>query len=797
MRAWLTLAIALALASPVDAQMMGRGRKLLGSSNSSNADVFRLVVGASSLSGAFGEAVTFTRASSKYCTQADYTVTVLANDTPCIVGGKVLIENTSTNQLLRSAELDNASWTATSSTITANSAAAPWGGAIMDTVGATTVATGNANQTVTVTSSAGPYSLSAWGRATAGTHVASIQFSCVSVNVTACTCTRDDGTACTATTATTTCTGTSSFSTTPQRVQVTATCASAITSVKASLGGGDMTGVATGQSHIWGGAQLEIRKYATSYIPTVAATAARTEDIVMVPTSSAWPIGTGSMSATITPMWGGTGSPQGDAAIMGNPYNSFPVQGWTNVIVNNGGMVSDHRISGVTSQVPTGNLSWVHGAAYFLRYTWASSGDVSFARDGTSIAPTGSRAAANVATSIKNPVQLGGNFNAYVDGWVSALCVSSSVDGCRTQTASLGTPLKYLWLSDSIYNMDELPDAVAALSRGYKITNTRATYGGQVVGSGLLELADATYAYQSGAWSSALPRGAPYSDYSALIFEFARNDGGQIVAVTPETKTTFRQAYDKLVAQGLKYFPKVVSGVCVPKATADVSAWDAAADEYLTLNIGAEIATVKTKYNASHVDGVTLFQNLVTSGLWTVSQLMRDAYHPTTSYGARRLGAAIYSALNDGATPILATPELTGDVVNYLYGQPTSGTWAFEPSTATNVTPAQSNIPRISNLSDMAIVASASGAKLSFPSTEAKQLWVHYFRRTDGGNFTIYVDRGTGSEVSLAVNTSHIYHYYPQSYLVSGTLSGGTHTVEIQTTSANPVAILGITVVKA
>lgn len=792
MKAWLAIAVAFALAMPADAQTMSRRRK---NGQGTAPDIFRLYVGSSSLSGQNGETITFTRASSKYCPQADYSVTVLASNAPCIVGGKVLIENSSTNFLLRSDAIgDTGSWTNTNTTISADAAAAPWSGTTMDTITASTAA-GKTTQAVTVSSSVGPFTLSGWGRSVSGTHSAALSLTCTGTTPSACVCKRDDGTTCSTTVSGAECGAVSSFGTTPQRVQVTATCTAAVTSVTAAFGGGDFFGAATGQAHIWGGGQLEVRKFATTYIPTTTASATRAVDVAKVPTTASWPIGTGAMAITFTPLWGGTGLPQGDLSFFGNPYDVFPTNGWILGISNNGRLYNDHRIANVSASLSSTLVAtpWEHGTPYLLRYTWNVAGTAAFYKDGVLYSASSTRAA-NSATSIMTPIQIGGSFNGFVDGWISALCLSTSENGCPSLSAS-GPVKKFLWLSDSIYNMETMWDELAGYYPGQKVFHTTATYGGQPIGAGLIELSDSTYAYRNSTWELQT-RAVPFSDFDALIFEFARNDGGQINTGTAETLTAFRQAYDKLARQGLKYFPKVVSGVCVPKAAGDVSDWDAAGDEYSAgnLNIGATINTVVAKYNLSHVDGYSRF--LALKPPWTVANLMRDAYHPTYTFGAVKLAEWVKEKLDDGLTPTLATPELTGDVVTYLWGQPTAGTWALVDALSP-VGPFNSPIVRISQLADQGLMTSETGAKVVFPAVEAKQVWVHYFRRTDGGNFTVYIDRGTGQQASRAVTTSHIYHMYPQSYLVSGALGSGTHTIEIETTSSAPVAILGVTVIKA
>lgn len=348
-----------------------------------------------------------------------------------------------------------------------------------------------------------------------------------------------------------------------------------------------------------------------------------------------------------------------------------------------------------------------------------------------------------------------------------------------------------LWLSDSIFNMDELEAATeTALSSLYEADSFRGTYGGTTAGAALLEVADTTYAYLNGTWTSCT-RGTPFSHFRALVFEFGRND-----AFDAESAANYRKAYDKILAQGLTYFRQVVTSNCPPRALADLTGWDLGNDLFDTLGHRTQCAAVATKWGHRHYDLYSDFLAQVSGATYTVAQLMRDTFHPTYTTGASLIATKLAAKLLDLTPANSVSPEVSGQVVNYLFGQPTVGSWSFV-STANVVGPNQGPVPRIANLDDQGLQISASGAKVTFPATRAEQIWVHYYRKTSGGTATVYIDRGTGSQVSFNINTSNAYNNYPQSYLVAGGLSASTHAVEIETTSANPVCILGITAVGA
>ncbi len=86
-----------------------------------------------------GLAVTTTRASARTCTKSDGTLVNLTSNQPCVAGSPIGLysEVGVTNQCIRSEEFDNASWTKTNVTVTANQAVAPDGATTMDSLQST------------------------------------------------------------------------------------------------------------------------------------------------------------------------------------------------------------------------------------------------------------------------------------------------------------------------------------------------------------------------------------------------------------------------------------------------------------------------------------------------------------------------------------------------------------------------------------------------------------------------------------------------------------------------------------
>lgn len=351
------------------------------------------------------------------------------------------------------------------------------------------------------------------------------------------------------------------------------------------------------------------------------------------------------------------------------------------------------------------------------------------------------------------------------------------------------TALHLLWLSDSIYNLDELGDAVAANLPGTPVTSEWATFGGTVVGTGLLELADSTDAYLDGAWQDR-PRGTPFSSYSALVFEFLRNDANE-----GEPPPAFQRAYDKVAAQGTKYFPAVVSGSAPPAARPDLSGWDVT-DPARTLPYRSATEAVAARWNTGHVDTYGRFLELVSSGQLTVNQLMADVAHPSRQVGVSRIGSWIAAALQSSGPFLHAEPDLPGMVANHLFGQPTGGTWALTP-VATPYRPYHTSLQRIATLEDQAQVSTSAGSRVVFPSAQVAQVWAHFVvDQASGGTVQVYVDAGSPDQRMMTVETRRPgVTQYPTSVLVADDLAAGLHTVEMRTLDAEPVRVLGVTYV--
>ena len=118
---------------------------------------------------ASGTAVTFTRGSSGTCVNSSGTGFTCGNNLPVVESRNgvlgLRIENAATNVLLRSAQLDNAAWTATA-TVTADQYTGPWGATMEQLDDEDAANSLGVNQTVTTAFGSDQYWMaSCWVRA--------------------------------------------------------------------------------------------------------------------------------------------------------------------------------------------------------------------------------------------------------------------------------------------------------------------------------------------------------------------------------------------------------------------------------------------------------------------------------------------------------------------------------------------------------------------------------------------------------------------------------------------------------
>lgn len=230
-----------------------------------------------------GVAVTTTRASTQSC-EENGVIRTAAVDKPCISNGRLLIEPTGTNVVLRSEEIDNAAWTDVGTpAVTANSWDFGFGSAIGETLTDDDAAAIEGRTQTVATTTTGSWTLSCYmqsGSATTAT---------LTVNVTG-----GSGSASCALTG---------LSTTTQRKSCTVTAGAGVTALAGQVRVGNANAV-TGSIKA-GGCQLETGAVATSYIKTEGTAAVRAAQLSTIPTLSSLSRTEGCFRVCITPSWTG------------------------------------------------------------------------------------------------------------------------------------------------------------------------------------------------------------------------------------------------------------------------------------------------------------------------------------------------------------------------------------------------------------------------------------------------------------------------------------------------------------
>jgi hypothetical protein len=234
-----------------------------------------------------GTGYSFTRASDGYYTNSDGTLTLFGSGALRRGDRGVLIEGSRTNLLTYSQEFDNASWTKSGSTVTANATTAPDGTVTADALVENT-ALSNHQISQSFTASAVTYAFSAFVKANGRTNV-QLQIRAASDSGTEYAARVFDLSAAPSNTASSfmEALGNGWFRLT---VFGTAVAGTRHCIIRPIVGGtSNYTGDGTSGIFIWG-AQLEAASFASSYIPTVAAAATRAADVLTYTAGVSYPV---------------------------------------------------------------------------------------------------------------------------------------------------------------------------------------------------------------------------------------------------------------------------------------------------------------------------------------------------------------------------------------------------------------------------------------------------------------------------------------------------------------------------
>jgi hypothetical protein len=244
--------------------------------------------------------VTFTRASAGRFVGSDGLIQTAAVDAPRFdhnpTTGEslgLLVEEARTNLVLRSEELDNASWTRTGATVSTNTVVAPDGTTTADTLIETT-STGNHNTLQSITAAISTvYTFSVFAKAASGTRTVRLLVPTVVFGTAgSCVFNLQTGTAGSLSGAITAANITA-FPDGWYRCAIVTSASTAGVVGNFTIGligtGASYTGDGTSGVYLWG-AQLEAGAFPTSYIPTTTATATRAADVASITGSnfSSW-----------------------------------------------------------------------------------------------------------------------------------------------------------------------------------------------------------------------------------------------------------------------------------------------------------------------------------------------------------------------------------------------------------------------------------------------------------------------------------------------------------------------------
>jgi hypothetical protein len=390
----------------------------------------------------FSQIITFTRASTATFFNSAGTLTSAAVDAPrfdynpsTLAAQGLLIEEARTNLLLRSEEFNDAAWTKTNSSITANAATAPSGTVTADKlIEALDVnLVHQTTQSVTVVS-LGTYTSSFYVKADTRTR-ARIAFLVGASGVTA-----DANLAAGTITAASAFGGGSAVGSSIQainngwyRITVSGTGAAGTTGecrleLLDASGNRQYNGDGTSGLFLWG-AQLEAGAFPTSYIPTTTTALTRAADVASVNTLSPWysqPAGT--VYAEFAPAFQGSASAAANnPGVWGATQNSLgSFNGYGVRLVPNSNFgdningISRYAPSGFNTQVSVGQLAFLTlGQTYKTAFAWDSSG-IAGSRDGQAAVTNTNPAAA--AMGAHDQLYLGrqnvGGVPTQLSGWL-------------------------------------------------------------------------------------------------------------------------------------------------------------------------------------------------------------------------------------------------------------------------------------------------------------------------------------------------------------------------------------------
>lgn len=334
------------------------------------------------LSGARGEAVTYTRDTPSSCVASDGAAVNLSRGVPCVGASAYWVDATASNLMLWSEALEQ--WTIFgSATVTANTTAGPDGIASLDTLNETDASGRSGVRQTPNLSATGYATLSCWLAAgTMGTATLTIQTSAAGGN-------NDCNVTLTAT---------------PTRYACTTTASTTFVYLDAYVRAGDSTHTTQTGSIVAGRCQLEVGQVASAYVPTLGGAVQRNADTLTTPIPTVMSRTEGCAQACVRPRW--TGATPGSARILwaGNAARLLYNSGGTSLSTNDG-----------VTAVALPTAGFVAGARVCYRSQWSAAGNllrITKLDDGTS-----STAASFASLGVLNAtLDIGSNAGTTVPG---------------------------------------------------------------------------------------------------------------------------------------------------------------------------------------------------------------------------------------------------------------------------------------------------------------------------------------------------------------------------------------------
>lgn len=327
------------------------------------------MVGSGALAGSFGQALTFTRATTKTVetSGANATIATLSSGQPGVGIKGLSVEAAATNLCLRSSEFDSATWGkshngAALPVVTANAVVAPDGTTTADQIAYPAVSgAGNyaeVYQQIAMTAVA--YVSSVWLKTASGT--ATLYLSSTTDGVTW---------------KRTTCNVTATW----QRFELTGTYTATNWFHMLSIDRRDASQAdQIAQTVLAWGFQVELGSAASSYIATAGTQATRNADAVTIASSGSWPVASGELRCTFSTL-GGMAENRGILDARADANNGWTL--YTNATGQLSFLTGDDSSTGESTST---GLTWTAGQLYRLRVVWTAAGAHSVYRDDVLVA---------------------------------------------------------------------------------------------------------------------------------------------------------------------------------------------------------------------------------------------------------------------------------------------------------------------------------------------------------------------------------------------------------------------------